>query len=77
MQGARTLQCHVRARFYVYCNKRGSLWNYTDWWPFLDYEVNPTWITSFLAVLLRDRRQLIPTKAHVTKKSLLAVLRVL
>lgn len=36
-----------RAHFYVYCNKRGSLWNYTDWWPFLDYEVNPAWITSW------------------------------
>ena len=31
---ARGKDVHVsraRAHFYVYCNKRGSLWNYIDW----------------------------------------------
>ena len=37
----------ARAHFYVCCKKIGSLWNYTDWWPFLDYDVNPNWVTLF------------------------------
>ena len=36
----------ARAHFYVFCNKRGSLWSYTDWQPFSDYEVNPYWLTG-------------------------------
>jgi hypothetical protein len=28
----------ARVHFYVYCNKIGSLWNYTDYHPFIDYE---------------------------------------
>ncbi|CAJ1459714.1 unnamed protein product [Effrenium voratum] len=37
----------ARAHFYVYCSKVGSLWNFTDWHPFIDYEVNPAWVTKF------------------------------
>ena len=47
---ARGKEVHVscaRAHFYVYCSKIGSLWNFTDWWPFLDYKVNPAWVTSW------------------------------
>jgi hypothetical protein len=37
----------ARAHFYVYCSKRGTLWSFTDWWPFVEYEVNPHWLTAW------------------------------
>lgn len=47
----------ARAHFYVYCNKRGTLWRYTDWWPFTDYEVNPHWLTSLWCLGKLDHAQ--------------------
>ncbi|CAJ1417156.1 unnamed protein product [Effrenium voratum] len=32
-----------RAHFYVYCSKVGTLWSFTDYWPFVDYEAEETW----------------------------------
>lgn len=40
----------ARAHFYVHCNKVGTLWRFTDYWPFVDYEVNPHWLSSLWAV---------------------------
>ncbi|CAK9004575.1 unnamed protein product, partial [Durusdinium trenchii] len=30
--------------------KRGSLWSFTDWHPFIDYAVNPAWVTGWWCV---------------------------
>ena len=38
-----------RAHFYVYCTKVGTLWSYTDYWPFVDYEVQPHWLMGWWA----------------------------
>ena len=40
----------ARAHFYVCCNKIGTQWSYTDYHPFLDYEVNLVWLTSWWSV---------------------------
>lgn len=48
-RGKDVLTARARAHFYVWCNKRGTLWRFTDWFPFLDYEVSPHWITSWWA----------------------------
>jgi hypothetical protein len=40
----------ARAHFYVACKKEGTLWVYTDWAPFVDYEVNPHWLTGWWAL---------------------------
>jgi hypothetical protein len=31
----------------VYSSKTGSLWAFTDYWPYVDYEVNPHWLTGW------------------------------
>ena len=36
-----------RAHFYVYCSKVGTLWSFTDYWPFVDYEVQPFWLMGW------------------------------
>ena len=38
-----------RAHFYVYCTKRGTLWSFTNYWPFVDYEVQPFWLMGWWA----------------------------
>ena len=38
-----------RAHFYVYCSKVGTLWSFTDYWPFVDYEVQPFWLMGWWA----------------------------
>ena len=30
----------ARAHYYLYVNKIGTLWVYTDWMPFVDYEAH-------------------------------------
>ena len=45
-RGANVDASRARAHFYVYANKVGTLYRYTDWWPFIDYEVNAYWLTS-------------------------------
>lgn len=45
----------ARSHFYVFCNKTGSLWNWTNWQPFVDYEVNPSWVTSWWSVKMLGR----------------------
>ncbi|CAE7530266.1 mcfG, partial [Symbiodinium microadriaticum] len=49
-RGKDVFPSRARAHFYVYASKVGSLWNYTNFWPFIDYEVNPAWITSWWSV---------------------------
>ena len=39
-----------RAHFYVYCTKVGTLWSFTNYWPFLDYEVLPHWLMGWWAM---------------------------
>ena len=51
-RGKDVFPSRARAHFYVYASKVGSLWNYTNFWPFIDYEVNPAWITSWWSVQL-------------------------
>ena len=38
-----------RAHFYVYCTKVGTLWSFTNHWPFVDYEVQPQWLMGWWA----------------------------
>ncbi|CAE7816616.1 unnamed protein product [Symbiodinium sp. CCMP2592] len=38
-----------RAHFYVYCSKVGTLWSFTNYWPFVDYEVQPFWLMGWWA----------------------------
>ncbi|CAE7542022.1 unnamed protein product [Symbiodinium natans] len=38
-----------RSHFYVYCTKVGTLWSFTNYWPFVDYEVQPHWLMGWWA----------------------------
>ena len=38
-----------RAHFYVYCAKIGTLWSFTNYWPFADYDVQPHWLMGWWA----------------------------
>ena len=38
-----------RAHFYVYCSNVGTLWSFTNYWPFVDYEVQPFWLMGWWA----------------------------
>ena len=44
-RGAR-VQVRNRAHFYVLV---GTLWSFTNYWPFLDYEVQPFWLMGWWA----------------------------
>ena len=49
-RGKEVLVSRARSHFYVVCKKIGSLWNWTNWEPFVSYEVNPSWVTSWWSV---------------------------
>ena len=36
-----------RAHFYVYATKVGTLWSFTNYMPFVAYEVNPHWLMGW------------------------------
>lgn len=46
-----------RAHFYVYCTKKGTLWSFTNYWPFVDYEVQPHWLIGWWATGKLDNEQ--------------------
>ena len=46
-----------RAHFYVYCTKKGTLWSFTNYWPFVDYDVQPHWLIGWWAAGKLDNEQ--------------------
>ena len=36
-----------RAHFYVFCTKKGTLWSFTNYWPYVDYSVEPNWLMGW------------------------------
>ena len=48
-RGAHVQVSRNRAHFYVYCTKVGTLWSFTNYWPFLDYAVQPFWLMGWWA----------------------------
>ena len=49
-RGKEVMKSRARAHFYVVCLKEGSLWHYTDWIPYIDYAVDPLWLTGWWAM---------------------------